>query len=255
MEVSVFFKLVDRKRTNKVSEIIESALSSGRTSLLEFEAELVAKEYGIIVPPSGLAKSEREAVSISRKIGLPLVMKIVSQDILHKSDVGGVKTNIDSTKGVSETYREIIKNAKKMRSAKITGVLVQKMAPVGHEFVVGGTRDSQFGPVVMFGLGGIYVELFKDVAFRIAPISEDDAISMMKETKSYALLSGFRGSKPLDLKAAARTIISVGRLLLDQPAIDSIDINPLFIYPKGIMAVDVRIILGKNLSKYALQRK
>jgi acyl-CoA synthetase (NDP forming) len=235
-----------KRRQEKASKIIESALKSGRTSLLEFEAEQIAKLYGVPIAPSGLAHNQKEAASIAKKIGYPVVMKIVSEDILHKSDAGGVKTDVGSEKDVKRDYIEIIKAAKKAKpGAKLRGVLVQKMAPKGHEFVVGGTRDPQFGPAVMFGLGGIYVELFKDVAFRIAPLNMKEAISMMKETKSYHLLSGFRGSKPLDINSAAKTIMSVAQLMYEQPSIDSIDINPLFIYQKGVKAADVRIIPKK----------
>ena len=213
---------------------------------MEYEAEEVAKQYGIKAANSGLAQSEKQAEALSKKVGFPVVMKIVSQDILHKSDLGGVKINITSPKEAKKAYREILRNAKRSnRKARIEGVLVQKMAPKAPEFVVGGTRDLQFGPTVMFGLGGIYVELFKDVAFRIAPISEEEALSMMKETKSYSLLTGFRGSMPLDIRAAARTIMGVGELMSDQAEVDSVDINPLFIYPKGVIAVDVRVILRK----------
>ncbi|MHB1909049.1 MAG: acetate--CoA ligase family protein [Nitrososphaerales archaeon] len=239
--------MVNKKGHDKASAFIGAAVEAGKTSLLEYEAEQVAKQYGIKVATGGLAQSEKQAVLLAKGLGFPLAMKIVSEDILHKSNVGGVKTNVDSISEVRATYSELIKNTKKAnRKANITGVLVQKMAPKGQEFVVGGTRDPQFGPTVMFGLGGIYVELFKDVAFRIAPVSEADALAMMKEIKSAALLTGFRGSKPLDMKAAAKTIVQVSDLMIDQKDVESVDINPLFIYPKGVMAVDVRIILKKR---------
>jgi acetate---CoA ligase (ADP-forming) subunit beta len=232
---------------NQATEVIRSAIKGGRLSLLENEAEEVAKEYGIKVEPSGIAHSEKESVSLARKLSFPVVMKIVSPDILHKSDIGGVKANISSIRETTKAYREIRRNAKKANSrARIEGVLVQKMALKGTEFVVGATRDPQFGPTIMFGLGGVYVELFKDVAFRLAPITEEEALGMMKEIKSYPLLTGFRGAQPLDMKESARAIIAVGRIMLDQPQIESIDINPLLIYPKGVMAVDVRIILAKG---------
>ncbi len=238
--------MISKKARDKATALIRSALEAEKTSLLEREAEEVAKQYGIKAASSGLAQSEKQAEALSKKVGFPVVMKIVSRDILHKSDLGGVKINLTSTEEAKKAYREILRNAKRSnRKARIEGVLVQKMAPKAPEFVVGGTRDPQFGPTVMFGLGGIYVELFKDVAFRIAPISEEEALSMMKETKSYSLLTGFRGSKPLDIRAAAKTIMAVGELMIDQPEVDSVDINPLFIYPKGAMAVDVRVILKK----------
>lgn len=231
----------------KASKLISAAFESDRKSLLEYEAEEVARHYRIRVPESGLAQSEKQALEFAKKIGYPLVMKIVSEDILHKSDVGGVRTDINSQKDVSSSYKEILRNAKKSnRKARIEGVLIQKSAPKNYEFVVGATRDPQFGPTVMFGLGGIYVELFKDVAFRLAPISEQESLEMMKDTKAYKLLTGFRGSKPLDTQAVAGTIRAVGELMIHEPQVESVDINPLFVYPKGALAVDVRIMLQQK---------
>ena len=232
---------------SKSSRWISNAFDSGRKSLLEHEAELVAREYGIKVPSSGLARNEKEALAFARRIGYPLVMKIVSQDILHKSDVGGVKTDISSQKEVSASFKEILRNAKKSNpKARIDGILIQRQAQKSYEFVVGATRDPQFGPTIMFGLGGIYVELFKDVAFRLAPVSEEEALDMIKETKSYKLLTGFRGSAPLDINAVVNTIRAVGELMVHETHVESLDINPLFVYSKGSLAVDVRIILEQK---------
>lgn len=245
-------KMVNKKGRDKATSFIRAAVEASKSSLLEYEAEQVAKQYGIKVATSGLAQTEKQAVLLAKGLGFPLAMKIVSEDILHKSNVGGVKTGINSIGEARQGYNQLIKNVKKANpKASINGVLVQKMAPKGQEFVVGANRDPQFGPTVMFGLGGIYVELFKDVAFRIAPVSERDALEMMKETKSSAILTGFRGSKPLDIRAAAKTIMQVSDLMMDQKDVESVDINPLFIYPKGVMAVDVRIILGKSEGKPA----
>jgi acetate---CoA ligase (ADP-forming) subunit beta len=239
-------KTITHQQTAKIHEIVETAWKEGKTSLLEPEAEQLAKAYGLQVPPSALAVSEAEAVRFAKKIGFPLVMKIVSPDILHKSDAGGVFSGIASVSEASKAYQVIIKNAKKANAkARIDGVLVQKMAPKANEFVVGGVRDPQFGPTIMFGLGGIYVELFKDVAFRLAPVSKSEALSMMGEIKSSKLLTGFRGSEPLDQDSAAKAISAVGKMMIEMKKIESIDINPLFIYPKGSIAVDVRIILSK----------
>ncbi len=174
-------------------------------------------------------------------------MKIVSPDIVHKTDAGGVIVNIGSPTEARSAFRKILRNAKHAnKNADIKGIYVQKMAPKSHEFVVGATRDPQFGPTVMFGFGGIYVEIFKDVSFGLTPVSEEDALSMMQETKSAKLLTGFRGAKPLDQKSAAQVIQSVGKIMTDFPQIDSIDVNPLFIYPKGVLATDVRIILASK---------
>lgn len=237
-------------RSNKgkrnVQSMIRSAVDAGRTALFENEAEAVASSYGIKIVESGLAKNKSEAIQFARELGYPVVMKIVSKDILHKSDVGGVRANIITSKEAGAAYTEILKNVKNAkRNAKIDGILVQKMASKGYEFVVGATRDIQFGPTVMFGLGGIYVELFKDVSFRLAPLDKREALSMMNEIKASPLLTGFRGSKPLDLDSAARTIVAVGDMMEEIPQIQSIDINPLFVYQKGVLAVDVRIILSQ----------
>jgi acyl-CoA synthetase (NDP forming) len=228
-------------------KIIASALLQGRSALLETEAEHVSRYFGLRVPRSGLARTEAEALKLSQKIGFPVVMKIVSPDILHKSDVGGVVPNITTSSLVRESFRAIIRNAKKSNSTvRIEGVLVQKMAEKTFEFVVGGIRDPQFGPLVMFGLGGIYIELFKDVAFRLAPVTRMEARSMMAETKSSRLLTGFRGSKPLDQGSAGAAVSSVGKMMTSLKEIESIDINPLLVYPKGAIAVDVRIVLRKS---------
>jgi acetate---CoA ligase (ADP-forming) subunit beta len=229
---------------DRTSSTIGRALEEGRLSLLEYEADKVAKAQGIKVAPSGVARSAREAGVLARTLGPPVVMKIVSRDILHKSDVGGVVTGIGTPGEARAAYAEMLRNVKRAKpNAKVEGVLVQRMAPKGTEFVVGGVRDPQFGPAVMFGLGGIYVELFRDVAFRLAPLTETEALAMMRETKSSKLLAGFRGSKPLDSAAAAKTIVAVGNLISEHPEVDSVDINPLFVYPKGVLAVDVRVIL------------
>jgi acyl-CoA synthetase (NDP forming) len=234
---------------NKTKGIIERSIALGRRSLLEHEAEKLATSYGIPTAKSGIANSEKEAASISLKIGYPVVLKIISPDILHKTDVGGVKVGIKSQAEAREAYRAIIRNTlRAKKDAKVVGVLVQKMASSGREFVVGATRDPQFGPTVMFGLGGIYVELFQDVSFRLAPVSERDSMAMILELKSAPLLTGFRGSKPLDLNATSRVIRSVGKMMADNSSIDSIDINPLFVYTKGALATDVRVILRNPVS-------
>ena len=229
------------------SRIIAAAARSGRRGLLESEADRVAAAYGIRVAESALARSGKEAVLRAKALGFPVVLKVVSKDILHKSDVGGVKAGVSSAAGVRAAYAEILGNVKRAEpEAVVEGILVQRMAPRGHEFVAGATRDPQFGPAVMFGLGGVYVELFRDVSFRLAPLTKGEALDMMGGTKASRLLAGFRGSPPLDVGAAAETLVAVGRLITDVPEIDSIDINPLFVYPRGTLAVDVRIVLRKD---------
>lgn len=235
---------VAQKGRDGVTSLILSALQEGRRSLLEFEADRVAEEYGIKVAEAALAKSEGEAEAAAGRLGFPLALKVVSKDVIHKSDVGGVKVGIGSKDEARMAYAEILGNVRKaVPEAEVSGVLVQRMAPPGTEFVIGATRDPQFGPAVMFGLGGIYIELFKDVSFRLAPLTQAEAVGMIRGTKSYRLMAGYRGSKPLDMDGTARSIVAVGDLMADHPEVESVDINPIFAYPAGVMAVDVRIIL------------
>jgi succinyl-CoA synthetase beta subunit len=226
------------------NKLIRIARQEGRSALYEFEAEKLARTFGIPVVKGAVARTESEAIAVAKKIGLPLVMKIVSPDILHKSDVGGVKTEINSISEARSAFMEIVKNVRKAKKdARIEGIYVQKMEPKSFEFVVGGTRDLQFGPTVMFGMGGIYVELYKDVSFRLAPVSDEQAKSMLKEIRAAPLLSGFRGSHPLDEIAVISVVQAVGSMLTSIEEIDSIDINPLLVYEKGCKAVDVRVVL------------
>ncbi len=228
----------------KAREIILKALEEGRRKLLEHEAFIVVKEYGIPVPDIGIAKTPEEAGEIAEKIGFPVVLKIVSPDISHKSDVGGVILNINSKEEAIQAAKKIFENVKKhVPDARIEGVLVQKMAPKGLEVIIGGLRDNIFGSVVMFGLGGIFVEVLKDVSFRIAPITEEEALEMMKEIKAAKLLEGYRGQPPVDKKALAQILIKVAKLLDENPEIESIDLNPVFAYPDKAIVVDSRIIL------------
>jgi acyl-CoA synthetase (NDP forming) len=232
---------------SKVKSIIEQVVEEGRSSLLENEAEKVAAFYGIPVVKSITASCAEGAVAAAKKIGFPVALKILSPEILHKSDFGGVRLGIKSSSEVRASYTALIKGVRHAKSdARIDGVLIQKMARPGKEFVVGGLRDPQFGPTVMFGLGGIYVELYKDVSFRLAPLSEVEAVEMMNEIKAAPLLDGFRGSTPLDKHAIAEVIIAVGRMMCDLQAAESVDINPLLVYERGVLAVDVRILLSSK---------
>ncbi len=225
-------------------EIIRKALEEGRTKLLEHEAYAVVKHYGIPVPEVGLAKSPEEAGELADKIGYPIVLKIVSPDITHKSDVGGVIVGLKSRDEVVEGAKKIFDNvSKNAPNARITGVLVQKMVPYGLEVIVGGLRDNIFGAVVMFGLGGIFVEVLRDVSFRIAPISMDEALEMIHEIKSHKLLEGYRGQPPVDKKSLAKIIVGVSNLLLENPEIESIDLNPIMAFPDKAVVADARIIV------------
>ncbi len=229
-------------------EIIEKALSEGRSKLLEHEAIEFMKAYGIPVADAYLAKNVDEAIEIAEKIGYPVVLKIVSPDISHKSDVGGVIVGLNNSDELINAYNKIMRVVpEKAPSARITGVLVQKMARRGGlEVIVGGLRDNVFGPVVMFGLGGIFVEVLKDVSFRIAPLDVNDALEMMSEIKASKILEGYRNIPGVDKKALADIIVKVGKLLEENPEVDSLDLNPIMAYPDGALVVDARVILRKR---------
>ena len=198
--------------------------------------------YGIPVAPSGVARTSAEAVETARSIGFPVAMKILSPEIVHKSDVGCVKLNLRSEEEVEKAFHEIISRAEKY-TTKIGGVLVQKMFSGGREVIVGMKRDMQFGPVVMFGLGGIFVEVFRDVSFRIAPISVEDAFEMLAETKSFSILKGARGEEPSDIEAIAEVLMRISQLCTDFPEITEIDINPLKVFERGCVALDFRMVV------------
>ena len=227
-------------------EIIKSALNEGRTKLLEHEAFQVIKYYGINSPDVVVVRNGEEAKSLADKIGYPVALKIVSPDISHKSDVGGVKLNLRSPEEVGRAVDEMLKTVKtKAPNARLVGVLMYRMAPQGLEVIVGGVRDGIFGPVVMFGLGGIFVEVLKDVSFRVSPIRMEDAMEMLREIKSYKVLEGYRGQPPVNKDAIAEIIVKTSMLLEENPEIESIDLNPVMAYPDSAMAVDARIILKK----------
>jgi len=228
----------------QTSKIIKQAESEGRKALLEPEAKLICMEYGIPMTKFKVAASEKEAVEYAGEIGYPVVLKIVSPEIIHKSDAGGVMINLQNSSDVSEAYRKILENVKKYNAnARIVGVLIQEMAPQSTETIVGAIKDPQFGQTIMFGLGGIFVELLKDVNFRIAPITADDAKEMITQLKAYPLLKGFRNSPPADIDALVGVLLSTSRLVMDNPEIKELDLNPVLAYQKGAKTVDARIIL------------
>ena len=229
---------------NAVSQIFAHVKKEERKSLLETEAKIVCREYGIPVTRFELTKTEAEAAKSANAIGYPIVLKIVSPDILHKSDVGGVEVGLKNEKEVRQGYRRILDNVKKNNSeARIIGVLVQEMAPPSTEVIVGAVKDPQFGPAVMFGLGGIFVEVLKDVAFRVVPFTEDEAREMISEIKAYPILKGYRNTPAADIKAITNILLSVSRLITDYPAIKEIDLNPVLVYHEGAKAVDARIVI------------
>ena len=235
------------KDTAKVKSIFENVRKNGRSNLLEEEGYEVLEAYGFPTPKSILCTTEQECMSAATQIGYPLVMKIVSPDIIHKSDAGGVKVGIKTDDELKNSFRTITENALKYKSdAKIKGVLVQEMVKSAKETILGASQDPTFGPVIMFGLGGIYVEVLKDVVFRIVPIDEKEAINMVESIKTIKLLKGVRGEKSSDLKAIADSLQRLSQLVVDFPEIKEFDINPLLVLEegKGARVVDARIILN-----------
>ena len=227
-----------------IDKIIAAAKKEDRTALTEFESKAILKEAGIKTTDIVLAKTNKKAVSSAADLGFPVVLKIVSPDILHKTDIGGVKLNLNSEADVDKAYDEIIAAAKKHNpKAKIDGVSVQPMARQGIEVIIGMSKDQQFGPVLMFGLGGILVEVLKDVSFRIVPLTKRDAREMIKEIKGYPILQGYRGQEPADIKTLEGLLLKVSEFVEKQPEIKELDINPLFAYRDGALAIDARIIL------------
>ena len=228
----------------KVNEIFEKAKAEGRSFLLEYEAKTVCKEYGIPITELKIAKTAEEAAKFSEEIGYPTVLKIISPDVIHKFDVGGVILNVNSSEDAKNAYNKIVENVKKHKpDAKIDGVLVQEMAPSATEVIVGAIKDAQFGPTLMFGLGGTFVEIMKDVSFRIAPIKEDDARQMISEVKAYPILLGYRGQPPRDIDTIVKIILNTSRMVMEHQDIKELDLNPVIVYEKGAKTVDARIIL------------
>ncbi|PKO02167.1 MAG: CoA-binding protein [Chloroflexi bacterium HGW-Chloroflexi-5] len=227
--------------------IFAQARAEKRDSLTEIEAKEVFKAYGMPVTKIALAKSEDEAVAVGNKIGFPLVLKIVSPDILHKSDAGGVKVNIKDDAGIREAYQTILKNAKAYKAdANIHGIAIQEMAPWGTEVILGSVNDAAFGPTVMFGLGGIFVEVLKDVTFRVTPFTKSEAAEMIGEIKGAAILAGARGEKPKDRAMLAETIYNYSCMIHDlDDEIKESDANPVLVYEdgQGLKVADARIIL------------
>jgi len=228
---------------SKIS-LFEKAKREGRSILTEFESKRALKQVGIPVVEATLAKTQKEAVSISQKIGFPVVLKIMSPDVIHKTDSGGVKLDLKNVSEVRNSFREIMKSVEKQYpAAVIHGVSVQKMVRPGTEVIVGTSRDAQFGPVIMFGLGGIFVEVLKDVSFRIIPIDRRDAQEMIKEIKGYPLLQGYRGKEPVNIPALVEMILKISNFINENPPIRELELNPVFAYKDRVLAVDARITL------------
>jgi acetyl coenzyme A synthetase (ADP forming)-like protein len=234
---------VDQER---VAQVFRRVRASGRLQIGDAEARDIMEAYRIPIPASKLCKTSDEAVEFGEKTGYPLVMKIASPDILHKTDIGGVRLNIEDANDVRDSFDLLTFRASRyMPDAEIWGCLVQQQVRGGKEVIAGMNRDPQFGPLVMFGLGGIYVEVLKDVSFRIAPFSRREANEMMREIRSFNLLRGVRGQEPSDLEAIADTLLKLSQLVTDFPEIVEMDINPLMVFEKGrgTMGIDMRLVL------------
>ncbi len=234
---------VDR---DKVARIFEKVRAEGRVQIGDAESRDILTAYGIRIPKSKLCTTADEAVAYADEIGYPVVMKIASPDILHKTDVGGVRVGLDSPSEVRDAFDLMVYRAQKYQpNAQIWGCLVQEMMRGGKEVITGMNRDPQFGPLVMFGLGGIYVEVLKDVSFRVAPFDRKEAMAMIQEIRSYGLLRGVRGEPPADLDAVADVLLRLSQLVTDFPEIVEMDINPLMVFEKGrgAVGVDMRLIL------------
>lgn len=226
------------------TEILAAARRAGRPALNEIESKDILAEAGIPTAAARLATSHEEAVRLAGEIGYPVVLKVVSEQILHKSDIGGVRLNLADAGAVGAAYDAIVEAARtRQPDATVEGVAVQQMAKPGTEVIVGMTRDPRFGPVLMFGLGGVLVELLQDVSFRLAPLTARDARAMMAEIKAAPILTGYRGSPAADLDKLSEILIKVGEFALANPEVKEIDLNPIYAYPDGALAVDARVIL------------
>ncbi len=212
--------------------------------LTEVESKDWLNQAGIPVIPTMLARSMKEALDISRVMGFPVAMKIISPDIAHKSDVGGVKLGLANASQVQKAYRNMINSVKiQLPQARIDGVSIQKMAPPGVELILGMNQDSQFGPVIMFGLGGVLVEVLKDVSFRLVPVAPRDAAEMIREIKGFALLQGYRGREQVNLPLLEKLIVDLSLFIQNNPQIQELDLNPVYGYRDSILAVDARIVI------------
>jgi len=213
--------------------------------LLEPEAIQLLQTYDIAYPSHGVAHSAEEAARVADWVGYPVVLKVVSRDVVHKSDAGGVAVGLKNASSVRDAYEQIVRLAgDRVSGSEIQGVLVCEQAPPGLEVVVGGLKDALFGPTVMFGLGGIFVEVLKDVSFRVAPLERRDAEEMVREIQGYPLLKGFRGRERCDIDALVDLLGQVSCLMMERPDIQELDMNPVRVYGQGLLALDVRVLTG-----------
>ncbi len=230
--------------------VLKKAKKGKRTLLTEVESKQLLEKARISVIKTKLATSMKEAVALSKEIGFPVVLKIASPDVIHKSDAGGVKVGLQNATQVSRAYKEIMTSVKqKHPKATIDGVSVQPMAKPGVEVIIGMSKDPQFGPVLMFGLGGILVEILKDVSFRIVPLARRDAREMIRDIKGYPVLEGYRGQEPANVPFLEEMLLKVSDFAEQNPEIKELDLNPIFAYRDGAIAVDARIVLEEEAIK------
>jgi len=234
----------EAKERHSVKTIFKKAKDENRGNLLETESRDLLQEYGISLPEAIFAGNIQEAIKAGKKIGYPLAMKVVSPDIIHKSDAGGIQLGLKDEKDLKKGFDEIVKNAKKVTTKeRVLGTLISPMVPKGQECIIGMIKDRQFGPVIMFGLGGIFVEVLKDVSFRVAPIGEEDINEMIEDIKGYKILTGIRGEKPKDIRAIKDILSKLSQIAIDNPEIEEIDLNPVIVHEKGASIVDSRVII------------
>lgn len=237
---------VEVKEIPSVKALFDKARQENRNSLLETESRALLESYGMVLPPSETALTADQAAEAAAGIGFPVAMKVVCPDILHKSDSGGVKLNIGDKDASKAAFDEIMNNALNVTSReRVSCIMLSPMVPKGQECIVGMIRDPQFGPVIMFGLGGIFVEVLKDVAFRVAPVHEQEIDDMIREIKGYKLLTGIRGEKPKDIGAVKEVLLRLNEIAVGNPEIREIDLNPVIVHEKGVSVVDSRIILAE----------
>ncbi|MGI0081870.1 MAG: 3-hydroxypropionate--CoA ligase [Nitrosopumilaceae archaeon] len=238
---------------SSVTKIFDETISTDHKVITEDLSKAVLKKYDVKVPRYALVNSAKEATRAAKKLGYPLVMKVVSPQILHKTDVGGVKVGLQNEKEVKKAFNDMYRRLSKKKGVQLKGILLEKMVPQGVELIVGLQNDPQFGPVIMVGLGGVLTEIFKDVAFRMLPVTVADAKSMLNELKGAKILQGYRGSKPIDQNMLANALVQIGKLGVDNAGyFDSVDFNPIVVYPNSYYVVYAKIILRNEFKNDAI---
>jgi acyl-CoA synthetase (NDP forming) len=226
----------------KAVEVLEKAMSEGRNYIMEPEAKQILKAYGIPITNEAVCRSPEEAITVAERIGYPVAMKVVSPQVVHKTEFKAVCLNVPNEKDVSEIYRSFEQESMRA-NFDLVGVLVSEMA-VGQEMIIGSTKDPQFGHLIMLGMGGTCVQVYKDVSYRLAPVTTLDVKEMLTEIKGAKLLSGFRGREPADISTLIKTMVAISEMLVDIDEIGEMDLNPVFVSSKGVKVADARIMLA-----------